>query len=217
MDQYVHGSKEASGPVSLRIPSRPQQSPNFLEHLKPHIGRSAKDAKEDVDSCCYWTLLLLLAVWFCLVFISLKFGIATPQLTAIWNFRRLSLRAALPGWLYAAFSLTDTLGYPVWAPSHDAWLLNMVSENFGDAWCMDPNWVFIIIFPYFPYSKIMVLLAVFRHTQRLLPWEVGAKASYNLTGAEAVLLRPVGIGRLEEGRWMMLNRTLLYNTIYFSH
>lgn len=55
---------------------------------------------------------------------------------------------------------------------------------------------------------MVVLLAVFRHTQRLLPWEVGAKASYNLTGAEAVLLRPVWIGRLEEGRWMMLNRTL---------
>ena len=71
MGQYLHDSKEASGPVSLRIPSCPQQSPNFLEHLKPHIGRSAKDAKEDVDSCCYWTLLLLLAVWFCLVFISL--------------------------------------------------------------------------------------------------------------------------------------------------
>lgn len=72
---------------------------------------------------------------------------------------------------------------------------------------------------------MVVLLAVFRHTQRLLPWEVGAKASYNLTGAEAVLLRSVGIGRLEEGRWMMLNRTLhdfttsLFNTIliYFSH
>jgi hypothetical protein len=135
MDQYVHDSKEASGPVSLRIPSCPQQSPNFLEHLKPHIGRSAKDAKEDVDSCCYWTLLLLLAVWFCLVFISLiEIWDSYAPTDCDMKLSEFSLRAALPGWLYAAFSLTDTLGYPVWAPSHEAWLLNMVSENFGDAW-----------------------------------------------------------------------------------
>ena len=57
------------------------------------------------------------------------------------------LRAALPGWLYAAFSLTDTLGYPVWAPGHnDAWLLTMLlSENKGVVPAQNP--AFITIFP----------------------------------------------------------------------